>query len=184
MKTLIRALVLALLLLAPASARPADAACAPVPYCLFAGCWYNLLNNEGFSGTTCTPDWSGASITTSNLCSNSAAAVLSQSTGTFTQNFYVPTDVVGTLDISLEFATIGTPASPYDRILLELYEGTSLRKRIVVYTEDSVTYCHREDFSFGTNTYAGKTLQLRVRGVYTTPGVSYHVNTVQVYAYY
>ncbi|HBL26491.1 MAG TPA: hypothetical protein DD490_06620 [Acidobacteria bacterium] len=176
------ALVLFSLVVTPPVA--AQSSCAPVSYCLFAGCWYELLNNSNFSGTqaTCT-NWNGVGLTTSSQCYNSAAAVLSPSSGTFTQNFYVPADSVGSLDIALEFATIGTPTSLSDKIVLELYEGTTLRKRIIIYTLNSATSCHREDYSFGTNTFAGKNLQLRVRGIYLTPGVSYHINWMQIFAY-
>jgi hypothetical protein len=179
------ALVLVLTLSRPVAAHhtPSHNQCAPILYCLFAGCWYELLNNPDFSGTpaSCT-NWVGASVTSSADCWNSNAAVLSSGSSVFTQNFTVPADSAGTLEIGLEFATLGgTPASTSDRILLELYEGTLLRKRVTIYTMNSPTYCHREDFSYGTTSFAGKNLQLRVRALFGTPGISYRINWVQIF---
>ena len=180
------ALVLVLALSQPVAAHhtPSHSQCAPVQYCLFAGCWYELLNNPEFGGTypTCT-NWVGASVTSSPDCFNSNAAVLSPSSSLFTQNFTVPAGSSGILhDIAVEFATLGgTPASTSDRILLELWEGGILRKRITIYTMNSPTYCHREDHSFGTTNFAGKNLQLRVRGLFSTPGISYRINSIQIF---
>jgi len=39
----------------------------------------------------------------------------------------VPSDALGALEIARELATVRTPASSLDKIVLELYEGATLR---------------------------------------------------------
>jgi hypothetical protein len=189
MSVKLQRLMLALILCALPIARPAAAhhttthsTCAPIMYCLFAGCWYEVLNNPEFSGTysTCT-NWSNISVSTSSECFNSKVTTLTTTSGAFTQNFSVPSDATGTLDIALEFATLGTPSSSLDKIVLELYEGTTLRSTINIPTQGISASCHREDRSFGTG-WAGKNLQIRVSANYATLGVSYKVNSVVFFA--
>lgn len=184
-------LMLALMIISASSiARPAAAHhttthsdCAPLEYCLFAGCWYEVLNNHTFNGTysTCT-DWSNISVSTSSECFNGKVTTLTPTSGAFTQNFSVPSDALGTLDIAIEFAILGTPASSLDKIVLELYEGTTLKSTINIPTQGISTYCHREDRSFVGSGYAGKNLQIRVGANFATLGVSYKVNSVVIFA--
>jgi hypothetical protein len=189
MSVKLQRLMLALIISALAIARPAAAhhttthsTCAPISYCFFSGCWYEVLNNSEFSGVyaTCT-NWSNTSVSTSSECFNSKVTTLTSTSGAFTQNFSVPSDALGTLDIALEFATLGTPGSSLDKIVLELYEGTTLRSTLYIPTQGIPTSCHREDRSFGTG-YAGKNLQIRVRANFATLGVSYKVNDVVIFA--
>jgi hypothetical protein len=182
-------LMLALIISALSIARPAAAhhttthsTCAPIMYCLFAGCWYEVLNNSEFSGTyaTCT-NWSNISVSTSSECFNSKVTTLTTTSGAFTQNFSVPSDATGALEVAIEYATLGTPSSSLDKIVFELYEGTTLRKTLYLPTQGLSTSCHREDLSFGTG-WAGKNLQLRVGANFATVGVSYKVNSVVLFA--
>ena len=182
-------LMLAVIVSAFSIARPAAAhhttthsTCAPIMYCLFGGCWYEVLNNPEFSGTyaTCT-NWSNTSVSTSSECFNSKVTTLTSTSGAFTQNFSVPSDAVGALEIAIEFATLGTPSSSLDKIVLELYEGTTRIGVREIPTQGISTSCHREDRSFGYG-YAGKNLQIRVGANFATSGVSYKVNSVVFFA--
>jgi hypothetical protein len=180
-KTVI-ALVIATFCLA--LARPA-AACAPTgPTCLFAGCWYYLLNDESFNGSTCSPGWVGANVINSNLCTDSIygtqykVAQLTSTNSSFTQHFTVP-DEAGTMDVALFFATSGTPTSS-DRIYVEIWESGVLKETINVRTDLGPFYCHREDFSF-TGNYRNKSLDIRVRANIVTSGVSYHIDGVTLF---
>lgn len=168
--------------------RPADAhdttthsTCAPVSYCAAFSCWYELLNNPNFSGTyaTCT-NWVNASVSASSACFNSNVATLTSTSGAFTQNFSVPSDAVGTLDLYIEFATLGTPASYLDKLVFELYEGATLRKTVAIGTQGINTSCHGEVLTLSLTNYAGRNLQLRVSAVVATAGVSYKINDVQL----
>jgi hypothetical protein len=182
-------LMLAMIVLLLSASGPAAAhhttthsTCAPVSYCGLLGCYYELLNNPEFSGTyaTCT-NWFNAAISTAAECSNSKVATVTSTSGAFTQNFSVPSDAVGTLDLGIEFATIGTPASALDKVVFELYEGTTLRKTIAIATQGIDTSCHREDLTLSLTPYAGRNLQLRVGAVFVTAGVSYKFNWVQLF---
>lgn len=182
-------LILAVVVFTAAVSRPVSAhhttthsTCAPIQHCLFAGCWYEVLNNPNFSGAypTCA-DWSNISVSTSSECFNSKVTTLTPTSGTFSQSFAVPSNATGLLNIALELATVGVPASWRDTIVLELYEGGLLRSRLFLDTPGITTSCHREDLSFGTG-YAGKNLQLRVSAQFGTAGVSYKVNSVVIFA--
>lgn len=189
MKVKLQRLMLAVIISGLSIARPAAAhhttthsTCAPIMYCLFAGCWYEVLNNPNFSGTpaSCT-NWSNISVSTASECSNSKVTTLTTTSGAFTQNFSVPSDALGTLDISIDLAIIGTPSSSLDKIVLELYEGTTLRSTRYLATQGLSATCHREDLSFGTG-YAGKNLQIRVGANFATVGVSYKIDSVTIFA--
>ncbi len=158
--------------------------CAPVLYCLSSTCWYELLNNDEFNGTyTGCTDWVGASISSSTECFNDNVATLSVSTSSFTQNFSVPSDISGTAEFALEFAILGTPTSSGDAIWLEIYEGTLLRKRVIIPTKNVTASCHREDHSVDLTGLEGKSLKLKVKGAFLTSGVSYKINWIQLNAY-
>jgi hypothetical protein len=182
-------LMLALILCALSIARPAAAhhttthsTCAPILYCLSGFCWYEVVNNQAFEGTyaSCT-NWSNISVSTSSECFNEKVTTLTSTSGAFIQNFSVPSDATYDLEVAIEFATIGTPSSSLDKIVLELYEGTTLRGTINIPTRGISTSCHREDRTFGTG-WAGKNLQIRVSANYATVGVSYKVNSVVLFA--
>lgn len=159
------------------------ASCAPVFKCLFGGCWYELLNNPAFSGThsSCT-GWSGATVTTSTDCFNSAAAVITPGVTSMQQSFSVPSGTTGTLELIVEFATLGTPASASDRLVFDLYEGLTLRETISISTMNSALYCHGEAHYFDDFNYASRNLKLVVRAISATPGVTYHINSVDLFA--
>jgi hypothetical protein len=165
-------------------ARPASAQCSPRQYCMFAGCWYQLLNDEDFNGSTCTPGWVGPNVINSSLCTDSIygtqhkVAELTATNSSFTQHFTVPNDP-GTLDVALNFATTGTP-SWWDRIIVEIWEAGVLKETISVRTDQGPFYCHREDFSF-TGNYQNKSLDIRVRAQIVTSGVSYHIDSVVLF---
>jgi hypothetical protein len=164
-------------------ARPASA-CAPSQACLFAGCWYYLLNDDSFNGSTCTPGWVGTNVINSNLCTDSIygtqykVSQLTSTNSSFTQHFTVP-DEAGTMDVALIFATAGTPTTS-DRIYVEIWESGVLKETINVRTDLGPFYCHREDFSF-TGNYRNKSLDIRVRANIVTSGVSYHMDSVTLF---
>jgi hypothetical protein len=162
---------------------PSHSTCAPVEYLQFGG-FYELLNDPQFIGThsSCTP-WSSASVTTSAACSNNKVAVVTPGGGYFSQNFTVPADSTGELDLRVIYADIGTPASTGDRIVFELYEGSTLRGWTSVYTIGA-SPCHSVDKGFGSTDYSGKNLQLRVWAPFVTPGVSYHIDMIQIFTYF
>jgi hypothetical protein len=170
----------------PAAAHhtPSHASCAPVQHCLFAGCWYDLLNNPDFSGThpSCT-SWANLTTTNSSVCFNEAAAVITPGGSNTRQNFSVPSGTTGTLELHLEFGTIGTPTSLSDRLVFYLYEGFTFRESITIYPMNSPFSCHQETHYFDDFNYAGKNLRLDIRAFYATPGVKYHINYIQLYAY-
>jgi hypothetical protein len=159
-------------------------ACAPSSACAGGICWYYLLNDDSFTGSTCTPGWVGASVINSNLCTDFwgtqyKVAQLTSSNPSITQSFTVP-NTPGSIDVSLMFATAGTPTSS-DRIYIELWEAGVLKETINVRTDLGPFYCHREDYSFIGSSYAGKTLDLRVRASIVTSGVSYHLDWITLF---
>ncbi|HYG79868.1 MAG TPA: hypothetical protein VD861_05745 [Pyrinomonadaceae bacterium] len=166
---------------------PAQSACAPYRYCLFAGCWYELLNNSTFDEPGCSPDWvfpAGYNPPSTTLCNNmpypvySKAVVLPTASG-FYQDFYVPADAFKPLEASIQFITLRTPTSPSDRIILELRENGVLLEQKTISTYLGPFDCHQENFTF-SQSYAGRNLRLRVRSVHVTPGVQYYVDSVFV----
>lgn len=176
------AFILAFAATALASTQTARAQCAPHYHCLFAGCWYSLLNNDGFEGDTCSPNWVGAAIASSTVCTDFygrpyKAAYLNSANPSFSQHFTVPntTSTFG-FSVGLIFGTVGTP-SWWDRIIIELWEGGVIKETISVRTDQGPFYCHREDFYF-TGSYAGKSLDIRVRASIVTPGVEYQLDSV------
>jgi|SRR5215213_5550628 len=179
------ALILAFAATALISAQSARAQCAPVYHCLFAGCWYDLLNNSDFNGSTCNPNWVGAFVANSTLCTDFygtpyKTAYLNSSNTSFTQHFTVPntTSTFG-FSVGLEFGTVGSPGFS-DRIVIELWESGTIKETISIRTDQGPFYCHREDFYF-TGNYAGKSLDLRVKGTIVTSGVEYQIDWIQLF---
>lgn len=168
---------------APAAAPP----CFPTLYCLFAGCYYELLNNPGFDDPSCNPNWifpPGYVTPSSSICNTnpfvttfSKVAVLPYASG-FNQSFTVPYED-GSLSVGVVFATVGTPTID-DRILVELMEGTIVRRRVSIRTDLGPFTCHREDYSF-LGDHKGKNMKLRVRSQIVTPGVEYHIDSVALF---
>lgn len=166
---------------------PAQSSCAPQSYCLFMGCWYELLNNGGFEeDASCQPNWvfpAGSAPSSSTICNSmpypvySKVVVLPAASGLY-QNFGVPEDVSRPLQLAIHFAAVGTPGSS-DRIIIELRESGVLLERRTISPYSGPLYCHREDYSF-SNSYAGRYLTLRVRSVIYTPGVEFHIDGIQV----
>lgn len=173
----------------PAVLSPAAVeSCAPILYCLFAGCWYELLDNTGFDEpSSCAPNWifpAGYVTPSSSICNTnpfvttfSKVAVLPYASG-FNQSFSVPFED-GTLNVSLIFATVGTPTFN-DRIVVELLEGSLVRRRVSIRTDLGPFDCHREDYTL-IGDYKGKNLKLRVRSQIVTPGVEYHIDSVNLH---
>lgn len=167
---------------------PAPAAvqsCAPFQTCLFTGCYYQLLNDTGFDQpSSCTPNWifpAGYVLPSSSICNSnpfiptfSKVAVLPYASG-FSQSFSVPAEP-GTLGVALIFATVGTPTFN-DRLVVDVMEGTIIRRSITIRTDLGPFRCHREDHTL-LGEYAGKNLKLRVRSQIVTPGVEYHIDSI------
>ncbi len=171
----------------PATPEPAAESCAPRQVCMFMGCWYDLLNNSEFEGSSCATKWvfpSGYTPSSSTICSSfpyytsSKVVVLPNASG-FYQDFFVPEDVSGPLEIALQVATVGTPG-PSDALILELREGGRLNELRFVPTNSGSLSCPRVDIAFA-NIHAGKTLRLRVRSAISTPGVQYHIEWIQIF---
>ena len=159
--------------------------CAPIQYCLFAGCYYELLDNPHFDEpSSCAPNWifpAGYVTPSSSICNTnpfvttfSKVAVLPYASG-FSQTFSVPPEP-GTLSVGLIFATVGTPTFN-DRIVVEVLEGLLVRRRVSIRTDQGPFDCHREDHTL-LGDYAGKNLKLRVRSQIVTPGVEYHIDAI------
>lgn len=174
----------------PAMPPPAAAvqSCAPIEYCLFAGCYYELLNNSHFDEPgSCSPDWifpTGYVVPSSSICNTnpfvttfSKVAVLPYASG-FSQRFVVPAEP-GNLSVALIFATVGTPTFN-DRLVVEVMEGTLVRRSIRIRTDLGPFECHREDHAL-IGDYAGKNLKLRVRSQIVTPGVEYHIDSITLF---
>lgn len=174
---------------AAATRTPAQS-CAPHLYCLFAGCWYELLDNDTFDDASCSPDWvfpAGYTLTSSTVCNGmpypvySNVAVLPTASG-FYQDFSVPADVDTSrpLAVSITWANAGRiPTSSSDRIVLELRENGLLVEQRSISTYLGPFDCHREDLTF-SNSYVGRNLRLRVRSVHVTPLTRYYIDSLSV----
>ena len=166
---------------------PAAPPCFPIEHCLFAGCYYELLNSPGFENPSCNPNWifpPGYVTPSSSICNTtpfattfSKVAVLPYASG-FNQSVEVP-DEDGSMSVAVIFAPVGSPTIN-DRILVELMEGMIVRRRISIRTDLGPFSCHREDYSF-LGDYKGKNMTLRVRSQIVTPGVEYHIDLVQLF---
>lgn len=169
------------------SAPAAVESCAPILYCLWAGCWYELIDNAHFDEpSSCSPNWifpAGYVTPSSSICSGpgvttfSKVAVLPYASG-FNQSFFVPFED-GTLGASLIFATVGSPTFN-DRIVVEVLEGSLVRRRVSIRTDLGPFDCHREDYTL-LGDYKGKNLKLRVRSQIVTPGVEFHIDSVTLF---
>jgi hypothetical protein len=159
-------------------------ACAPAYACAGPWCWYYLLNDDSFNGSTCTPGWVGTNVINSNLCTDSIYGtpykvdLLDTSNSVITQSFSVPNGP-GSISVGLMYATSGTPTSS-DHIVLELWEAGVLKESITINPSSNPTYCHREDYSF-TGSYAGKTIDLRVKAQIATSGLSFHLDWITLF---
>lgn len=172
----------------PAIPRPAAyQSCAPVWHYLFAGGWYDLLDNEGFEGSPCTPNWvfpGSYTPSSSTICNSmpypvySKVVVLPDASG-FYQDFFVPEDVSSPLEIAVLFATVGTPGSS-DKIILQLRESGTLKEQRAINTASGPFSCRRVDITFANN-HAGESLRLRVQSAISTPGVQYHIEWIQIF---
>jgi hypothetical protein len=173
----------------PASRAPAAVqSCAPRQSCLFTGCWYELLDNTDFDQPSdCAPNWifpAGYVLPSSSICNSnpflttfSKVAVLPYASG-FSQSFSVPAEP-GYLGVALIFAIVGTPTFN-DRLVVDVIEGTIIRRTIKIRTDLGRFSCHREDHAL-LGEYAGKNLKLRVRSQIVTPGVEYHLNSITLF---
>jgi hypothetical protein len=175
---------------AEASPVPGQSSCAPVfrsfgsSYTIY---WYDLLNNEGFAGTSCSPDWvfpNGLQPTYGTVCvgdviPRTAYYVAVPSTNpTFSQDFSVPSGITKPLEISIRFQTFGS-STWWDRIILQLWEGSTFKELKQVTPSQ---YCNSSDFTFSSS-YAGKNMKLVVAGSILTSGVEYHIDHIQIRAY-
>lgn len=163
---------------------PSDPYCAPVFYCVGNGCFYDLLNDPNFSGThpSCIGWGDYPTISFSSAC-NSNASILAGGDPAIWQNFIVPSGTTGTLNLAVGFATAGTPTSLSDRLQFYLRDTSeTLLEYRTIYTKNSPLSCHREDLFFNKYNYAGRSLYLSVRAIYGTPGVTYHIDWIQIFA--
>lgn len=168
-----------------ASVAPAQSSCAPRYDCFgfYPVCWYELLNSAW--NTSCTRKWifpNGYQPVVGNPCTGGvyreASLVVLPDAGTFYQNFSVPTDATGPLDVDVLYQTRGG-GTHWDRIYVELWEGNT---RLGLYRFPSASNCVRATYTFSGN-YAGKNLRLKVAGSIVTPGVEHYVEQISLVSY-
>lgn len=169
-----------------ASRAPAQSSCAPHYDCFgfYPVCWYELLNSEW--DTSCSPGWvfpNGYQPVVGDPCvgdatPGSTSLVVLPDAGTFYQDFSVPSDATGSLDVEVWFQTRGG-GTHWDRIYVELYEGNTRRG---LYRFPSSNNCAGDSYTFSGN-YAGKNLRLKVTGSIVTPGVEHHVERIRIATY-
>lgn len=175
---------------AAASLAPGQSLCAPQLRCCcssFEECWYDLLNNESFGGTSCTPNWvfqngyqpSFGRVCTTDALPRDAYFVVFPNAGQFYQNFSVPSGLTKPLRVTVRFQAVGG-ATWWDRIILQLYEGNTQLwiTRIPAYS----IHCEKEVFTL-LSSYAGKNLRLVVSPSISTPGAGFHINSIQISAF-
>jgi hypothetical protein len=137
-------------------------------------CWYELLNN-GWNNTSCTPQWvfqNGYQPPVGNPCTldpfpRSTALVVFPDTGTFYQDFFVPSDATGPLKVDVAFQTIGN-GGHYDRVYVALWDGNTL---LGFSGFPSQRNCGIGRYTFSGN-HAGKNLRLQVTEVSSRPASS------------
>ena len=171
---------------ATASRAPAQSSCAPHYECFgfYPVCWYELLNSEW--NTSCTPRWvfqNGYQPVAGDPCigdpmPGSTSLVVLPDAGTFYQNFSVPSDATGSLEVDVWYQTLGG-GTHWDRIYVELWEGNTRRG---LYRFPSSPNCAGGSYTFSGN-YAGKNLRLKVTGSIVTPGVSHRIERINVASY-
>jgi hypothetical protein len=169
------------------SRAPVQASCAPALYS-FGGSpvvyWYELLNYEW--NTSCTPGWvfqNGYQPITGNPCTidlipRSVPLVVFPNAGTFYQDFSVPSDATGPLEVEVWFQTLGG-GTHWDRVYVSLWEGNTFRGQ---YGFPKQTNCGSGRYTFFGN-YAGKNLRLKVSDGIVSPGVTHRIEMVRVVSY-
>jgi hypothetical protein len=108
----------------------------------------------------------------------STSLVVLPDAGTFYQNFSVPSDATGSLEVDVWYQTLGG-GTHWDRIYVELWEGNTRRG---LYRFPSSPNCAGGSYTFSGN-YAGKNLRLKVTGSIVTPGVSHRIERINVASY-
>lgn len=168
------------------SRTPVQSSCAPQYDCFgfYPVCWYELLNSEW--NTSCTPEWvfqNGYQPIVGNPCTiditpRSTSLVVLPDAGTFYQDFFVPYDATGALEVEVRYQTHGN-GTHWDRIHVELWEGNTRRG---LYRFPSDLNCGVGNYTFSGN-YAGKNLRLKVTGSIVTPGVEHHIESIRLLSY-
>lgn len=168
------------------SRAPVQASCAPalLSFGFFPQYWYELLNYEW--NTSCTPAWvfqNNYQPITGNPCTidivpRSTALVVFPDAGSVSQNFSVPSDATGPLEVEVWFQTLGT-ATRWDRLYVNLWEGTTLRGSTGLPKQPN---CGPGQYTFSGN-YAGKNLRLEVVDGIITSGVTHRIEMVRVVSY-
>lgn len=167
---------------------PVQASCAPALYSFGSSYpvswWYELLNYEW--NTPCTPGWvfqNNYQPVVGNACTidpipRSVPLVVFPGAGTFYQDFSVPSDATGPLEVEVWFQTLGG-GTRWDRVYVSLWEGNTFRGE---YGFPSQRNCGPGRYTFFGN-YAGKNLRLKVSDGIVSPGVSHRIERVHVVSY-
>jgi hypothetical protein len=108
----------------------------------------------------------------------STSLVVFPTTGTFYQDFFVPYDATGALELDVRYQTLGG-GTWWDRVIVELWEGNT---RLGISRFPSANNCEGGSYSFFGN-YAGKNLRLEVWGSIVTPGVVHRIQKISVVSY-
>lgn len=169
------------------SPAPVLSSCAPElrSFGFYPVYWYELLNN-GWNNTSCTSKWvfqNGYQPSAGNPCTldvipRSTALVVFPNAGTFYQDFFVPSNATGPLEVELRFQTRGN-GTHWDRIYVALWEGNTLQ---AFYGFPSQNNCGVWNYSFYGN-YAGKNLRLQVTDGIVTSGVTQHIESIRLVSY-
>lgn len=170
-----------------ASGAPVQSSCAPKYRCFsssYTVCWYELLNTEW--NTSCPSKWvfpNGYQPIVGNPCTvdplvRSTALVVVPNAGTFYQDFFVPYDATGSLEVKVTFQTHGN-GTWWDRIHVELWEGNT---QLGINRFPSKLNCGVGSYTFSGN-YAGKNLRLKVMGSIVTPGVVHRIENIRIATY-
>jgi hypothetical protein len=166
-----------------ASRAPVQSSCAPEYRCFgfYPVCWYELLNSEW--NTSCPSKWvfqNGYQPIVGNPCTvdplvRSTSLVVVPNAGTFYQDFFVPYDATGSLDVEVRFQTLGN-GTWWDRIHVELWEGNT---QLGIYRFPSKLNCGVGSYKFFGN-FAGKNLRVKVMGSIITPGVVHRIENISL----
>lgn len=168
------------------SPAPVQTSCAPalLSFGFFPQYWYELLNYEW--NTSCTPGWvfqNGYQPIVGNACTidpipRYTSLVVFPDAGTFSQDFFVPSDATGPLEVEVWFQTLGN-GTRWDRVYVSLWEGNILRGSTGLPRQPN---CGPGRYTFFGN-YAGKNLRLEVADGIVTSGVTHRIEMVRVVSY-
>ena len=188
-------LLLSLLLGLPLIHAPSAHACAPTHECMGPTCWFSLLKNGDFSGTTCAQDWDliGATIQSTWECSMTLSPrqddyALFATMGGYggsdriEQSFSVPgqNNEWASLELSIGLSTTAL-GSWWDQMRLLVYDNSTGQTvhSFQVRTDLRTYLCDRLDFDI-SGPFKGRSLRLEIEGRLFTE-MEYHLISAHVF---